>query len=455
MAQDDFIVTQATYFSDQDQDVAVCLYQPLIGPTALALYLSLWRRVKQAPTATDRRPQTYLLDLLGVGVDALYDARVRLEALGLLQTYTTTDALGRYYAYELHRPVAPDAFFNDATLGLLLYDRVGDARYHELVDQYTLHNVHSSTWINISANLLDVFALQRVLPDAKAAAANASVQQKPAPAVTLGSGQGYDWALLAQLLARTNLKDGELNRNQAALYQIAKFYGLGPTALAPLIEQGIDFATGQLNVGTVRRFAEQRYTTKTPQLRTKTAEPTPAVSTPAAAGKLTAAEQDLLKRAASLPVREFLELTKKAKNPNMYAAQNEISAVRKLVQRHVLPDATINVLIDYILQTNDSVNQAFLDAIVNRWLKADVTTPESALAEIHAFANRKTRQSGRRNPRPTRSEQTPAWLKPDYQAEVTPVSDTNRQRIADRLARLQAMEKEGGQANEADEGRTE
>ncbi|WP_179395171.1 replication initiation and membrane attachment family protein [Lacticaseibacillus absianus] len=441
MAQDDYIVTQATYFSDHDQDVAICLYQPLIGPTALALYLSLWREANRAPALTDRKKQTHLLDLLGVGVDALFDARVRLEALGLLQTYTTTDALGRYYAYELHRPVEPDAFFNDATLGMLLYDRVGASRYHELVDQYTLHNVHNSTWANVSASLLDVFALSHVLPEPAVTAANQTVQQKPAPAVSLGAGDGYDWALLAQLLVRTHLKDGELNRHQAALYQIAKFYGLGPTAFARLIEQGIDFATGQLDVAQVRRFAEQTYTTKPPHLVT-----TPAADKPKdapTAGKLSAREQQLLADAATTPVREFLEATKKAKNPNMYAATNEIAAVRKLVQRQVLPDATVNVLIDYILQTNDSVNQAYLDAIVNRWLKAGVTTPTSALAEIHAFTERKPRTT-RRNSRPSRQEKTPAWMQQDYQPETKPVSAAEQHDIQAGLAALKALEDNGG-----------
>ncbi|WP_262314843.1 replication initiation and membrane attachment family protein [Lacticaseibacillus parakribbianus] len=445
MAQDDYIISTATYFSNLDQDVAISLYQPLIGPTALALYLSLWQVAPATVALRERQKQTALLDMLGVSLDELYEARVRLEAVALLQTYTQVDDLGRFYAYELHRPVEPDSFFHDPTLGLLLYDRVGEQRYHQLTERYTLRNVHNANWTNISAQLLDVFSLTRVAPTEQAAADNAQVRQKPTPAVTLGDGQGFDWALVAQLLRRTNVDVSELERNRARLYQIAKFYGLAPVDLARLIEPAVDFVTGGIDLRQVRLYAEQTYQEQAPHLVPKSTVAAAPEPVAAATGKLSADEAALVARASKLSVREFLEATKKAKNPNMYAAPNEIAALRKLVQRHVLPDATINVLVDYILQTNDSLNQAYLDAIVNRWLKAGVTDPASALAEIKAFAERKTRQPARRsNSRPARQEQMPAWSKADYKPKEQAVSSSQQAEIAARLAALRQLEEHGG-----------
>ena len=117
-----FVLTKAGHLSDFDEKVAISLYQPLIGPIAMALYLSLWQEVKDRALVTDRRLQLWLLDLLDIDIDQLFNARVKLEAVGLLRTYTQVDSLGRYYAYELYAPVAPDAFFKDDLLGLLLYE---------------------------------------------------------------------------------------------------------------------------------------------------------------------------------------------------------------------------------------------------------------------------------------------------------------------------------------------
>ena len=83
-----------------------------------------------------------------------------------------------------------------------------------------------------------------------------------------------------------------------------------------------------------------------------------------------------------MPPRQFLTAAKQAKNVRMYPANNELRAVQQLSERNVFDAPTINILIDYILRTNDSINQALLDAIANSWLKANVNSPEAALKQI-------------------------------------------------------------------------
>lgn len=85
LPQDDYVITQATYLSDFDQKVATRLYQPLIGPVAFALYLTLWQEVTPRPSLSDRKKHVRLLDLLHVSIDELFTARVKLEAVGLLK----------------------------------------------------------------------------------------------------------------------------------------------------------------------------------------------------------------------------------------------------------------------------------------------------------------------------------------------------------------------------------
>ena len=156
-----FVLTKAGYFSDFDEKVAVSLYQPLVGPVPMALYLSLWQEVKDRALVTDRRPQLWLLDLLDIDIEQLFVARVKLEAVGLLRTYSQVDSLGRYYAYELYPPVSPDAFFKDDLLGLLLYDKVGENRYDELVAKFSLKPVRRPEWQEITASWM-CFALTMI-----------------------------------------------------------------------------------------------------------------------------------------------------------------------------------------------------------------------------------------------------------------------------------------------------
>jgi replication initiation and membrane attachment protein len=436
MAQDDYIVTQATYLTDHDQQVAVALYQPLVGPVALALYLSLWQEASARPVLTDRRPQTRLLDLLNIDVDTLFQARIRLEAVGLLKTYTATDAMSRYYAYELYAPVTPPAFFADDLLGMLLYDRVGQSRYAELAQQFTLHPVRRDDWQDVSQGFLDVFALTNVLDQQQ-------LQQKAQPPVTLGTGEGYDWVLLTQLLQRTNLKAGAVDDHREALYQIARFYGLNPPQLAQLITRATDVMTGELQLKQLRQFAEQTYSqSQKPAFTAEAPATTPAA--PQTTLAVTPAESALLTKASELAPREFLEATKKAKNARAFAAPNEVYAVRDLVQRRTFPDVTVNILIDYVLQSYDSLSQALLNGYVSRWVNANVASPQSALEQIRKEAQSKAKPRAR-NGRASRQEETPEWMQPGYTAKTQPVSAERKDKIAARLAKLKALEQGGDQ----------
>ncbi|WP_125707674.1 replication initiation and membrane attachment family protein [Lacticaseibacillus porcinae] len=446
MAQDDYLVAQATYFSNVDQHVAVSLYQPLVGPVAMALYLSLWQEAKPRPLVSDRRSQTRLLDLLNIGVDTLYDARVHLEAVGLMKTYTTTDAISRYYAYELYAPVSPQAFFNDDLLGMLLYDRVGDARYTELAQEFALHPVRRDDWQEVSANFLDVYHLTNVLATPKAAIqAQQALALKATPTVSLDDDGGYDWELLASTLARTTLQAGELDKNRAALYEMARFYGLEVPEFSLQIRKAIEPMTGKLNMRQLRQFIEQSYrkADKPAFSDQKTQQPA-ATPAPPTIKDLTSQEADLLKRANTQAPRTFLENTKKAKNSRAYAASNETYALRELLTRHVFPDATVNILIDYVLRSYDSLSQALLNGFVQRWITANVTTPESAILQIRKEAQQPVKNT--RGKRPNRQEETPDWMKPDYQPVSKPVSVQSKQSIQAGLDRLKAMRKKGSES---------
>lgn len=434
-----FVLTKAGYFSDFDEKVAVSLYQPLVGPVPMALYLSLWQEVKDRALVTDRRPQLWLLDLLDIDIEQLFVARVKLEAVGLLRTYSQVDSLGRYYAYELYPPVSPDAFFKDDLLGLLLYDKVGENRYDELVAKFSLKPVRRPEWQEITASFLDVFRFDHDLSQEPPAvvAAKEAVTQKPANRPRLGSGDGYDWDLLKSLLANSNLQTGQLAKHQAALYQVAAFYDLQPPDFARLISRATDVMTGKIDLNQLRRLAEQSYTRQQPHAKPQTPTQTP---------KVASADEALLKRAKSMPPRQFLTAAKQAKNARMYPANNELRAIQQLSERNVFDAPTINILIDYILRTNDSINQALLDAIANSWLKANVTSPEAALNQIHAFEHQKATGQKRRQTQTkgTRQEKLPDWAKEGYQPKKKKVSEADRQTLAAQLEKLRQLGDKGG-----------
>src|SRR5699024_10059990 len=109
------------------------LYQPLIGPYAVALYQTLLGEFD-----IRKEPQTHhtLMNYTNLPLDEIYNAQLRLEAIGLLQTYETEMEEQKVYIYELQQPFTPREFFHDDMLSQLLYHHIGEKVYRMLKNHY-------------------------------------------------------------------------------------------------------------------------------------------------------------------------------------------------------------------------------------------------------------------------------------------------------------------------------
>lgn len=52
-----------------------------------------------------RKLNKNIIDGLGISIPELYDARLKLEATGLIKTFEGEDKLGKYHIYELQKPL--------------------------------------------------------------------------------------------------------------------------------------------------------------------------------------------------------------------------------------------------------------------------------------------------------------------------------------------------------------
>ncbi|MFC0275963.1 hypothetical protein ACFFH2_04555, partial [Enterococcus devriesei] len=118
------------------QNALLYLYQPIIGSTALSLYLNLVSDLMiegKSPSLM----HTDLLATLDTGLMNLVKARHKLEGIGLLETYQQEDhEIGMNLIYQLRIPLAPDKFFQDPLMSFLLMDKVGDRRYERLINRF-------------------------------------------------------------------------------------------------------------------------------------------------------------------------------------------------------------------------------------------------------------------------------------------------------------------------------
>ncbi|WDF83538.1 DnaD domain protein [Lacticaseibacillus pabuli] len=442
--QSDYLVTRAQLLSDLDRQTLVYLYQPLIGPVASALYETLWTQVKVHPQYTrDRAPHSKLLQTLGCDLDALYDARVHLEAVGLMKTYTQVDQ-SRHYIYEMYSPLRPADFIADDLLGTALYDAVGPAEFAERSAQFTVTPVRRQDMKDLTRGFMDVYHVAGNVLQTPEGLTEAREQTRtkatPLPRI---SNDVVDWELLARLLSKQNLRAEELSSKRSQIAQIAGFYGMTTSELARTLARAIDGLTGTIDLRRLQaeadtEFAHQSALKKQGTAATVSEPATTRASAPAT--PLSAEETDLLNRAKRMSVAEFLEAEKTSHSANAFVAPNETRALRQLTGRNVFDIPTINILVAYVLEGRTSINQSFLDAIANSWIQAGVNSPESALAQIRDYkAGRTSNQKKQQRNTPRRGrrvEKQPDWADKNYKAPTRVLSPAEQKQLNARIAAL-------------------
>lgn len=116
------------------------MYQPLIGTAAYSLYMTLWTEIEEEAYWSEGILHSELLALLNIGIPELYQARIKLEAIGLLKTYIQTGST-KLTIYELQAPQASDVFFKDDLLSLLLLEKVGERKFRKLRNRFVIESI--------------------------------------------------------------------------------------------------------------------------------------------------------------------------------------------------------------------------------------------------------------------------------------------------------------------------
>ncbi|QDP40828.1 replication initiation and membrane attachment family protein [Radiobacillus deserti] len=134
------------------------LYQPLVGLDAVGLYLTLSNDLS---ISNDEEQATHhaLMTYLGMPLDRIYTARLRLEAIGLLRTWKNEDIDElASYQYQIQLPFTPRNFLTDGVLSQLLRYEIGEDKYEKLEATFERRYPDTSiTGNEVTVNFKEVF----------------------------------------------------------------------------------------------------------------------------------------------------------------------------------------------------------------------------------------------------------------------------------------------------------
>ena len=138
--------------SIDDLNVLSLLYMPIIGNRAYTIYMTLYSALNRSSN-TRIVSVSDIVDLFGIKIQTLEMERKKLEAIGLMVTYTKDNE----YVYLLKAPLSARHFFNDCVLGAYLKNRVGEVLFNKLVNLFRIEAFDKTGYKNITEIFENVF----------------------------------------------------------------------------------------------------------------------------------------------------------------------------------------------------------------------------------------------------------------------------------------------------------
>ncbi|MBP2077367.1 replication initiation and membrane attachment family protein [Oceanobacillus polygoni] len=379
------------------------LYQPLLGIKAIALYQTLLHDIE---LNQEQAPQTHhtLMNYLDLPLDEIFEARLKLEGIGLLKTYKQNWKSSDLYTYELQRPFAPGNFFKDAMLSQLLYHHLGDQKFELLKNHYG-RQAAPAYGVNMTAAFSEVF--QTFTPSIEVIEEEGirRVESKAEMDTT-------DFTWIEQMLKQRMIPAANVltSNNRRLISQMMILYDLDTHEIDKSLLWALN-DENRLDTEEFKTACHDLFKAKNSQKPIRLAKRVAVTETKQKADKPKTKEETLIERLETMSPKQLLE---DLSNGN-HASEQDMKAIREVMTTQGLPGPVMNVLIHYVLlQTNMKLSKAYLEKIASHWSRANIQTAKEAMAfakkEQANFQNT-AKQKTTYNKKPVSKEVIPDWFK--------------------------------------------
>lgn len=408
---DRFRVKAARPISAAETCYLTHLYQPLTGPVPVSLYTTLFNELPADSYVPQEGTHRWLMSLFMAPLDQIVQARGKLEALGLLRTVRyEADGGDRLFEYTLLPPLPPFKFFQDEILSIMLLNRVGKSRYHQLRGKFSMspdrsHEPYTHRKKEITKTFEEVFCSVSpseldIHPGSESDLFLQSVaEQLPLPELQEVETErpglrqhriDYEY-LLAVMPKWVDPSPLSSPQVRAFLEEISFLYQLENEQLARLLQEPSVYDEDDLLdlislKKLVKQWYREQYGGKAPVIAEQVQAPAPAPASRSAATNAPAAENLSLKNDTEKykfhmkrleTTSPFILLQEYQGGGKVSAADQKI--VEELLEQYLLPSPVANVLLEYVMYTHDKqLPKALIYKIAAHWKRAGIKTVQEA-----------------------------------------------------------------------------
>lgn len=420
---DQYIVAAGGLLHDYDRKVLTFLYQPLIGPVCLSLYMTLWAELEGNRLWSERVTHHHLMSSMDMNLKDIYHARLKLEGMGLLKTFMKNGDEGRAFIYELQPPLTPEQFFLDGMLNVYLYRKVGKNHFSRLKRFFSdKSSGEDPAYAEITKAFQDVFVSvppEALIHNADSAAdltveAGNTFMGRAEPAKIQIHTEEFNFSLLMDGLTESLLpKKAFTPKVKEAVSNLAFLYGIDALKMKNIVLSAINADNG-IEIDELRKAARDwyqfEYQDKLPALldRLQPAQFKAGIAEPKTQ------EEELVHYFEKTSPRQLLIDLSGGADPS----KSDLQIIEEVMFKQKLLPGVVNVLVQYVmLKTDMKLAKGYIEKIASHWSRKKISTVKDAMdlaksehRQYLDWAEGKKTPTAQNKRKPVRKEVLPDWF---------------------------------------------
>ncbi len=345
------------------------LYQPIIGYTAISLYLTFYNDLNNKSQESLEYTHHHLMTNMQLKLDSIIDARRKLEGIGLLKTYLKRGEIDNY-VYILYSPLSSYEFFNHPILNIVLYNNIGAVEYEKLQTFYKVPRISLKDYEDITEEFQDVFTSSvntNLLFD------NSDIQKDSWLEIQMKSNLDID--LLISSIPKRLVSDKCFSEETKKLIlNLAYIYKIDNMNMQGLVRNSLN-ERGMIDKNELRKSARNFY-----QFENNGRLPTLIYNKqPDYLKTPLGGDSKLAKIIYMFENTSPYDFLRKSYG-NTEPTNRDKKLIENLMLEQKLNPGVVNVLIDYVLKVNNKkLNKDYIETIVGQWKRLKVETVVDAM----------------------------------------------------------------------------
>ena len=410
---DTYILFNKSFLTPQGKDVLVSLYQPIIGLTAVSLYLTLYNDLPNNEVESSSLTHHHLMSMMMTDLKVILEARKKLEAIGLLKTFYKEDNINNYI-YILYAPLSAQDFLNHPILNVVLYNNVGKVEYENIVSKYKTKKINIKDYKDITTSFDEIYtSVNGYSID------NSDIIEEKVRKLEINS--NIDLNLIISGIPKYMVNSRCFNKESMDLIiYLSYLYKIDNLNMQGLVRNSIN-EKGMIDSMELRKLCRNFY-----QFENNGKLPTLIYNTqPDHLREPEGDKSDLAKLIYTFenvsPII-FLKSQYNGAEPTDYDKR----LIENLMVNQKLMPGVINVLIDYVLKTNNmKLNKNLIETIAGHWKRKNIETVKEAINECRKEHKKIKKQL----PQVTKSSKKIEIEGPDWLNKKIEVNNDNNEEL--------------------------